>query len=67
MVARQLSDKEEKVQSATLLHIAGPDALDIYNTFSQGTKKDENKVAKTMERFEGCCNYEKYQMGVTCI
>ena len=66
MVARRLSDKEEKVQSATLLHIAGPDALDIYNTFSQGTR-DENMVAKTMERFEGYCISEKYQMGVTCI
>ena len=67
MLAGWLSDKEEKVQSATLLHIAGPDALDIYNTFSWGTKRDENKVPKTMERFEGYCNSEKYQMEVTCI
>ena len=51
--ASGLSDKDEKVQSATLLHVAGPDALEIYNTFSWDTEGDENKVEKIKERFEG--------------
>ena len=47
--ASGLSDKDEKVQSATLLHVAGPDALEIYNTFSWDTEGDENKVEKIKE------------------
>ena len=57
--ASGLSDKDEKVQSATLLHVAGPDALEIYNTFSWDTEGDENKVEKIKERFEGYCNPRK--------
>ena len=54
-----LSDKDKKVQSATLLHVAGPDALEIYNTFSRDTEGDENKVAKIEESFEGYCSPRK--------
>lgn len=32
--ASGLSEKDEKVQSATLLHVAGEEALEIYNTFT---------------------------------
>ena len=57
--ASGLGDKDEKVQSATLLHVAGPDTLKIYNTFSWDTEGDENKVEKIKERFEGYCNPRK--------
>ena len=34
LAASRLSEKDDKVQSATLLHVASPDALEIYNTFA---------------------------------
>lgn len=54
--ASGLSEKAEKVQSATLLHVAGPEALEVYNTFSWDNNGDENKVAKILEKFQAYCN-----------
>ena len=35
-LASSLSGKDAKVQAATFLHVAGPEALEVYNTFSPG-------------------------------
>ena len=33
-IASRLSKKSESIQVATLLHVAGPKALEVYNTFT---------------------------------
>ena len=55
LAASGLSEKDDKVQSATLLHVAGPDALEIYNTFTWEHEGDERKIAKIMEKFQAYC------------
>ena len=57
--ASELSKKDQKVQAATLLHVAGHEALEIYNTFSWDNEGDESKVAKIMEKFQAYCNPRK--------
>ena len=54
--ASGLGEKDKKVQSATLLHIIGEEALEIYNTFQWCERGDENKVSCIMEKFEAYCN-----------
>ena len=54
-LASGLSEKGEKVQVAPLLHIAGPDALEVYNTFTWEDENDKNKANKTLEKFEAYC------------
>ena len=49
--ATWLSVKDEKVQTATLLHIAGTEALEVYNTFSwenDGHKKKVERLKKSL-------------------
>lgn len=55
VAASGLSEKDEKVQAATLLHVAGPEALEIYNTFLWENEGDERKVTKIMEKFQAYC------------
>ena len=57
--ASGLSEKDEKVQLATLLHVAGEEALEIYNTFTWDSDEDENKVNMIMAKFEAYCNPRK--------
>ena len=57
-----LSDKNEKsdeVKTATLIHLAGPDALEVFNTFSFETPGDEKKVDKVLEKFDVHCEPRK--------
>ena len=41
--ASGLKDKDKGVQSATLLHVVGEEALEIYNTFSWDEEGDAKK------------------------
>ena len=45
----------------TLLHVAGSEALEVYNTFQWDEDEDEDntKVEKIMEKFERYCNPRK--------
>ena len=54
-LASGLSSKGEGIQAATLLHVVGPDALEVYNTFSWEDADDKSKVAKILEKFEAYC------------
>ena len=54
-LASGLSEKSDKVQSATLLHVAGPKALEVYNTFKWDDAGDEQKVNKILQKFENYC------------
>ena len=54
-LASCLSSKEEGIQATTLLHVVGPDALEIYNTFTWEDDRDKAKVTKILEKFEAYC------------
>ena len=58
-LATGLSEKSDKVQSATLLHVAGPTGLEIYNTFTWDEEGDEQKVNKILQKFENYCKPRK--------
>ena len=45
-LASSLSKKGKKVQAATLLHVAGPEALEVYNTF---TWEDEGNKTRQIK------------------
>ena len=48
MTASGISDKNEKVYSKTLLHMAGKEALGIYDTFSWEKDVNDWKVSINM-------------------
>ena len=54
-LASGISKKDEKVQAATFLHVARPEALEVYNTFTWEDKGDKKKVNKILEKFEAYC------------
>ena len=58
-LATGLSEKSDKVQLATLLHVAGPTALEVYNTFTWDEDGDEQKVNKILQKFENYCKPRK--------
>ena len=58
-LASGLSGKEPKIQAATFLHVAGTEALKVYNTFTWETDDDKSKVNKITEKFDEYCNPRK--------
>jgi len=54
-LASGLSSKDEGIQATTFLHVIGPDALEVYNTFSWEEAGDEKKVTKILEKLEAYC------------
>ena len=54
-LASGLSRKDAKIQAATFLHVAGVDALEVYNTFTWENAKDKSKVDKIMENINSYC------------
>ena len=44
-----LSEKDAGIQAATFLHVARPEALEVYNTFSWPNPNDKNKLDKTRD------------------
>ncbi|KAK3103001.1 hypothetical protein FSP39_015684 [Pinctada imbricata] len=57
--ATQIKGKNEDVKSSTFLHVIGPDALEIYNTFTWENEGDEKKLSKIVEKFASYCNPKK--------
>ena len=49
--ATEISKKSAEIQANTLLHVIGPDALEIYNTFTWVEQGDEKKLDKILETF----------------
>ena len=43
-LASGLSGKDAKTQAATFLHVAGTEALKIYNTFTWNSDEDKKEV-----------------------
>jgi len=64
--ASDLGSKTEKQQTSTFLHVAGDDALKLYNTFTFATADDRWKLAPVMQEFENYCipkkniTYQRY-------
>ena len=54
-LASGLSKKGKKVQAATLSHVADPEALEVYNTFTWEDEGDKNKANKILEKLETYC------------
>ena len=54
-LASGLSSKEAKVQSATLLHMIGPDTLEVYNTFTWSNEDDKQKANIILMKCEAYC------------
>ena len=50
-----LSSKDAKIQAATLLHVIGPAALEIYNTFTWADEGDKQKVEVILAKYEAYC------------
>ena len=46
MTATGTDTKSNEVKSVTLLYLAGPNALEIYNTFTWTTEGDNKKIEK---------------------
>ena len=71
LTAAGISNSEEEVKCATLLHVIGPDAIEIFNTFrwnQEGdTRGDDKKLDKVLSKFEKYCSpksnltYERHQ------
>ena len=59
LTASGIGEKDDRIKSATLLHVAGEEALEIYNTFTWDEEGDDKKVAAVMAKFEAYCNPRK--------
>ncbi|KAJ8029680.1 hypothetical protein HOLleu_29132 [Holothuria leucospilota] len=57
--ASELSTKPEKHQCAVLLHVAGDEALELYNTFTFADEESKEKVNDVLKKFEEFCNPRK--------
>lgn len=56
MVASGKTDKSDEVKAATFLHVAGPEALEVFNSLSFENPGDEKKL---VEKFEVYCILRK--------
>ena len=54
-LATGLTPKDAKIQSATLLHMIGPAAHEVYNTFTWWNDEDKLKVNAIMAKFPVYC------------
>ena len=55
MTATGKNTKSDEVKSAIFLHLAGPEALEIFNTFTFDNPGDNKKLDKLVEKFEAYC------------
>ena len=54
-LASGLSSKGAKIQAATFLHVIGPAALEVYNTFTWSDDEDKQKIEMILPKFEAYC------------
>jgi len=65
--ACELNKKSKETQTAILLHSAGPEAQEIYDTFTWGENEDKHDYKQVLQKFSGHCEplrnvvYERYQ------
>ncbi len=58
LIASGVAEKSETVQCATFLHIAGEEAIKVYNTF-QFTAEEVNKIDELKKKFKEYCEPRK--------
>ena len=67
ITAAGIKDKTVDIQCATLLHVIGPDAVEIFNTFKWNedgdTAGDDKKVDKILGKYEKYCSPQCYVVG----
>jgi hypothetical protein len=61
VVASGLGEKDDKVQAMTFLHVAGPEALEVYNTFDWAAEGDNEKLQPIMGKFGDHCDPQKIE------
>ena len=67
-LASGLSSKGAKIQAATLLHVIGPAALEVYNTFTWLDDDDKQKIEMILTKFEAYCIPQQMLLGSdTCL
>ena len=65
--AAELSNKSKKTQTAILLHAAGPDAQEVFETFVWAEDEDKTDYEQVLNKFGDYCEplrnvvYERYQ------
>ncbi|GFN74230.1 Pol polyprotein [Plakobranchus ocellatus] len=65
--ASELDKKPKKQQKAILLHTIGPDALELFNTFTFSEEEDIDDIRVKMQKFEEHCKpkrnliYDRHQ------
>jgi len=55
MTASGRDTKSDTIKSATLLHVAGPEALEVFNTHTFYNEGDQKKLSVLVEKFEEYC------------
>ena len=66
-IASGLNEKAEEIQVASLLHLVGEEALEVFNTFQFAAEDDKKKIKPVCEQFEAYCSprknvtYERYK------
>ena len=56
MLATGKSNKPDEQKTAMFLHLAGEEAIRLYNTFEWQAEGDKDKLAKVKEKFKEHCN-----------
>lgn len=59
LTATGISAKDESIQIATFLHVIGPEALEVYNTFKFDRPEDAQKLDNVKAKFKAYCNPRK--------
>ncbi|XP_060080411.1 uncharacterized protein K02A2.6-like [Ylistrum balloti] len=59
LTASGIDKKDEKIQTATFLHVIGTDALEVFNTFKFDNEGDQEKMEPVTDKFQQYCNPRK--------
>ena len=59
MRAAEVSQKPPATQVAIILHCAGPEALEVYNTFPFDGEEDRNSVDAVLGKYKSYCQPRK--------
>lgn len=54
-----MSSKVDKIQDMTLLQVMGPDAIDVFITFTWTEDEDKTKLVDITKKFKEYCNPKK--------
>ena len=57
--ACELVKKDKATQTAILLHAAGPEAQDVYNTFTWAEGEDKDSYEVVLAKFDSYCEPRK--------